>query len=148
MKELTETSLAATMTRCNSCERYDAIIVFRTKRAADNFLGEIAAYHLKTPLPGVADIYASHNMSQINFTNGSRLEVVGISESLRGRKCNEVLYESAVADQRIFLDVVRHLEVPYKTYINGVWEADEKYELHQSEELNGFLSSFTIADRQ
>lgn len=102
--------------------------------------------------------------SGIDFKNGSRIELITLTDNTRGKKCNEVIYESGVdiTDDRV-RGLLQCMLVPYRcgayesmdgrplTDASRMIDGLRRYERYKeaaqrSEELDEFLGSFSITE--
>ena len=167
MEVLNNTSLYEALVRCNDNKNYKVIIVFEKLKNALDFAYELSDMQKTVHIPGVDKVFVSksHIPSRINFINGSRIELITMTESnIRGRKCNEVIYESGIdITKNGVCGLFRNMLVPY---ICGAYESMDgrptteaarmidglrKYERYKeaaqrSEELDEFLGSFSITE--
>ena len=165
MEVLNTNSLCEALVRCNDNKNYKAVIAFARRVDAKDFAEELAEMHKATSIPGVDKVFASGlGTSRINFKNGSRIELITLTDNARGIKCNEVIYESEIniEDQRL-RGILQRMLVPYRC---GAYESMDgrpttdaakmidglrKYERYKeaaqrSEELDEFLGSFSITE--
>lgn len=163
MKLLDNNSLYEALVRCGEHKNYEVMIVFGSKQQYLDFAKEIADMHYFNPIPGLYKVYVEHlSESRINFYNGSRIELIGISKNIRGHKCNELLYAEDVdiSNDEIYAWLA-NTTVPYRCgnyesldghpMNNGSYIRDRVNELKRykeasmrSEELDEFLGSFVI----
>lgn len=165
MEVLNNTSLCEALVRCNDNKNYKAIIAFATLADAKDFARELFELHRDTSIPGIDRVFVGGiGGSRINFTNGSRIELITLTDNARGKKCNEVIYESGVdiTDDRI-RGLLQCMLVPYRcgayesmdgrplTDASRMIDGLRRYERYKeaaqrSEELDEFLGSFSITE--
>lgn len=165
MELLSNISLSAALVRCNDNKNYKVIIAFANTEDEIEFAQELAAIRKVTAIPGINGVFIGGiGGSRINFTNGSRIELITITERARGNRCNEVIYESSIdiEDNRV-RSMLQRMLVPYRCgayesidghpttdaarMIDGLREYERYKEASQrSEELDEFLGSFSITE--
>lgn len=165
MEVLNSTSLCEALVRCNDNKNYKAIIAFTTRADAKDFVRELLELHRDTSIPGIDRVFVGGiGDSRINFKNGSRIELITLTDNARGKKCNEVIYESKVdiTDDRV-RGLLQCMLVPYRCgayesmdgrpltdasrMIDGLRRCERYKEAAQrSEELDEFLGSFSITE--
>lgn len=165
MKVLNNTSLCEAMVHCNDNKNYKAIIAFATSADAKDCAMELLEFHRYNSIPGIDRVFVSSiGSSSINFKNGSRIELITLTDNARGKKCNEVIYESGVdiTDGRV-RGLLQCMLVPYRCgayesmdghpltdasrMIDGLRQYERYKEATQrSEELDEFLGSFSTTE--
>lgn len=159
MEELNSASLLRAITRCLQNVDYNVVIMCVSLRRARNFVKTL------TDLPAIDRVFFGDiGVPRINFKNGSRIELVPLTDDARGRRCNEVLYESEVdITDDCVRDLLQRMLVPYRygvyesmdgrllTDASRMIEGVRRYERHEeavqrSEELDEFLESFSITE--
>ena len=147
LEVLTSNSLCDAMLRCGEHGNYKVVIAFARRLEAYRFAKELADYHSETPIEGVKSVFVSaRGNSKINFTNGSRIDVVTVSDRNRGIRCNEVIYDDAIEGEASFC-ILRGMLVPYKcgdTEEVNISNTEIEEINKSSESLDEFLNSFTI----
>lgn len=165
MEVLNTNSFCEALVRCNDNKNYKAVIAFARRADIKDFVEELVKMHKATSIPGVDKVFTSGlGTSRINFKNGSRIELITLTENARGIKCNEVIYESEInIEDHHLCDILKCMLVPYRC---GAYESIDghpttkgariidglrKYERYKeaaqrSEELDEFLGSFSITE--
>ena len=62
------------------------------------FVNELKKYADKT-IPGVERVQFTKTNAKITFVNGSCVEMFITTDNVRGRKCNELLYEDGLSEE-------------------------------------------------
>ena len=166
MEVLNTNSFCEALVRCNDNKNYKAVIAFARRADAKDFAEELDEMHKATSIPGVDNVVTSGLGTSriINFKNGSRIELITLTDNARGIKCNEFIYESEIniEDHRL-RGILQCMLVPYRfgayesmdghptTKAARIIDGLRKYERYKeaaqrSEELDEFLGSFSITE--
>lgn len=139
MKVLNTQSLCEAMTRCYENQRYKTCVAFVSSLSFIPFVDELKACAVKKTIPGVAKIQCTHFNARMMFVNGSCVEVFIVTPNVRGKRCNELLYEKGLSEE-IINSVLQPMLVTYRDVQNGAVECagDED----GMDELDEFLKSF------
>ena len=164
MSTLNPISLEYMFEKCSDNTRYRGMIVFNTLKDLKDFIKEFVDLNRQSAIPSVRIIKQRYNSGTIEFTNDSTIQLVLVSESARGIKCNIILFDDAIDKE--MRDILRGCIIPYNTepwedmnkwarkFMNK-WVTDDKlFEVDPMEnvtdtgELDNFLNEFKIASKK
>lgn len=164
MMVLNYSSLEDVFGRCVVNKNYKAIIIFATLKDKKDFEEDLFKKYIsdccKTHVVGSLRL-TIEKCGTIKFMNGSRLELISLPEKIRGKRCNDVLYDIKV---NIYDNNIRHalasivLPYPYQSdSIYNVYLSNDSSttddvnhielscsQTENSEELEKFLCSFCV----
>lgn len=160
MDVLNSTSLSEMLEKCSDSSSYHGMIVFNSGSTLKDFINEFVVLNRDSAIPGIRIIKQSYRSGIIEFTNDSTIRLVLATPSIRGRKCNAVLYDGVIDEE------VRNLLygciTPYQTVQwedNNKWaggfirnwvsndilfETDPMENITETEELDKFLKEFVV----
>lgn len=113
MNVLTNDTLASAMIRCLEKKRYKVCVLFSHRQDLREFASALSQ-EVKD-MPGVLGVTCGTNSGRVVFENGSGIELLPFSESIRGVKCHDVLWDSLL-DERPpddFRNIVPYLVIRY-----------------------------------
>lgn len=135
---------------CNNNSKYMAIIAFRQLNDAAECVRALCETHKSEKIPGVDSFVIGRLCtSKINFKNGSRIELIAIGDATRGKRCNEILYNSDVdIEDEYTRCTLQRMLVPYRYGLYSDRNSKSKEiatdaEFHD-EALDEFLELFRI----
>ena len=118
------------------------------------FVTEIKTTHFHNTIPLVDKFDVGIHTREIRFVNGSSIKIFSAHSphSLRGEKCNQVLYEHGVEQDPIIYRTMLTMKVPYlytnykdrMCNIETISTEDSDKTNQPDDELDKFLESFKI----
>lgn len=143
MDVLSAQSLADAFTRCYENRHYKVCVAFDSTVTYIPFINELnKCYNTDTwtpSIPGVVDVKCSNFETRILFYNGSIVEIFVLRENVRAKRCNEIIYDDNINDNRL-TEILRPMLVTYKNLKDSTAENIDT----DSEALDEFPNGFKI----